>query len=74
MGIRTYILADETGYVFMSQLHSNKEMKFTKKGINFGLIRALLTSEELEGEEGGSVSGTNYLEKCHNVRNNKIKS
>ncbi len=60
-----YVLADTMGYVFGKILYSAKPMKYDAKGILFGKIFALLTSEGLEGP--GKLHGVNYLNKGHHL-------
>ncbi len=67
MGIRTYTLADKDGYIVCSQPHSTKRFKYFEKGATFSVMFALLTSEELEGDETEEIKGVNYLEKGHKV-------
>ncbi len=46
--------------------HSERNYKYSEKGIIFGWIFALLSSEELQGD-GSSDGGVNYLNKGHQV-------
>ncbi len=71
MGICTYTLADRNGYIVCSQPHSSKRFKYHEKGATLSLMFALLTSEELQGDESDEIKGVNYLEKGHKVSINK---
>ncbi len=70
VGIRSYTLADEDGYIHMSQIHSAKKMKYHEKGSTLSVVMALLTSEELGGEATDTHKGCNYLNKSHKVKKN----
>ncbi len=72
MGIRTYTLADESGYIHCSQAHCTKKLKYNEKGSTLSVVMALLTSEELQGAADDTNMGRNYLDKSHKVENHKI--
>ncbi len=72
MGIRTYTLADEDGYIHMSQIHSTKKMKYNENGATLSVVMALLTSEELRGDEMDTHQGHNFLNKSHKANKHRL--
>ncbi len=60
--MKTYVLADKESYTFNSILHSSKRHKHSDKGSIFAKVHALLTSEELETEDGNGPSGKSFPE------------
>ncbi len=68
VGVRTYTLADEDGYIHCSQIHSTKKLKYNEKGASLSVVMALLTSEELQSEKGDKFTGKNFLDCGHKVR------
>ncbi len=64
--MRFYVLADKEGFMWNVIPHGEREFKYSKKGVIFGWILALLGGENLEGSES-EPGGKNILQQAHQV-------